>query len=76
MQTLEVIEGGIKDKELEEDIQALVKLALEENGGGGGVDRRIKQSFFSVFKAFYYRAYHDAETTDLHIFKVLFGPVM
>nr|AZB50383.1 terpene synthase 1 [Origanum majorana] len=73
--TLEVIEGGIKDKELEEDIQALVKLALEENGGCG-VDRRIKQSFLSVFKTFYYRAYHDAETTDLHIFKVLFGPVM
>nr|AZB50384.1 terpene synthase 1 [Salvia yangii] len=71
---LEVVDGSIKDKELEQDMQALVKLVLEENGGG--VDRNIKQTFLSVFKTFYYTAYHDDETTDVHIFKVLFGPVV
>lgn len=74
MQMLEVVEGSIKDKELEQDMQALVKLVLEENGGG--MDRSIKQTFLSVFKTFYYSAYHDDETTDAHIFKVLFGPVV
>ncbi|KAL1552548.1 Gly-Xaa carboxypeptidase [Salvia divinorum] len=73
--TLEVVDGGIKDKELEMDMQALVKLVLEENGGSG-VDRNIKNTFLSVFKTFYYSAYHDDETTDVHIFKVLFGPVV
>lgn len=55
-------------------MQTLVKLVLEENGGG--VDRNIKHTFLSVFKTFYYSAYHDDETTDVHIFKVLFGPVV
>ncbi|XP_057799339.1 copalyl diphosphate synthase 2, chloroplastic-like [Salvia miltiorrhiza] len=72
---LEVVDGSIKDKELEQDMQALVKLALEENGGGG-VDRNIKHTFLSVVKTFYYSAYHDDETTDAHIFKVLFEPVV
>nr|AEZ55684.1 copalyl diphosphate synthase 2 [Salvia miltiorrhiza] len=75
MQALEVVDGSIKDKELEHDMQALVKLALEENGGGG-VDRNIKHTFLSVVKTFYYSAYHDDETTDAHIFKVLFEPVV
>nr|A0A1X9IRP7.1 RecName: Full=Copalyl diphosphate synthase 2, chloroplastic; Short=IrCPS2 [Isodon rubescens]APJ36372.1 copalyl diphosphate synthase 2 [Isodon rubescens] len=71
---LEIKDGSIKDKELEEEMQALVKLVLEENGGG--IDRNIKQTFLSVFKTFYYCAYHHAETTDAHIFKVLFEPVV
>ncbi|KAL1536396.1 Gly-Xaa carboxypeptidase [Salvia divinorum] len=66
--------GGVKDKELEHDMQVLVKLVLEENGGG--VDRDIKHTFLSVFKTFYYSAYHDDETTDVHILKVLFKPVV
>ncbi|KAL1532385.1 Gly-Xaa carboxypeptidase [Salvia divinorum] len=73
---LEVVDGSIKDKELEQDMQALVKLVLEENSGGGGVDRNIKHTFLSVFKTFYYNAYHDDETVDAHVFKVLFRPVV
>ncbi|XP_042008580.1 copalyl diphosphate synthase 2, chloroplastic-like isoform X2 [Salvia splendens] len=72
--TLEVVDGGITDKELEQDTQALVKLALEENGGC--IDRNIKQTFLSVFKTCYYSAYHDDETIDVHIFKVLFEPAV
>nr|AFU61897.1 labd-13-en-8-ol diphosphate synthase [Salvia sclarea] len=71
---LQVVDGSIKDKELEQDMQALVKLVLQENGGA--VDRNIRHTFLSVFKTFYYDAYHDDETTDLHIFKVLFRPVV
>ena len=74
VQTLEVVDGGIKDKELEQDMQALVKLALEENGGC--MHRNIKQTFLAVFKTFYYSAYHDDETIDVHIFKVLFEPAV
>nr|AZB50382.1 terpene synthase 1 [Nepeta racemosa] len=73
--TLEIIDGGIRYKELEQEMQALVKLVVEENDGGG-IDRNIKQTFLSVFKNYYYSAYHDAHTTDVHIFKVLFGPVV
>ncbi|XP_047983355.1 copalyl diphosphate synthase 2, chloroplastic-like [Salvia hispanica] len=72
--TMEVVDGGIKDKELEQDMQALVKLALEENGGC--MHRNIKQTFLAVFKTFYYSAYHDDETIDVHIFKVLFEPAV
>lgn len=73
VQTLEVVDGGIKDKELEKDMQALVKLVLEQNGSS--VDINIKHTFLSIFKTFYYSAYHDDETIDVHIFKVLFEPV-
>lgn len=55
-------------------MQALLKLVLEENGGG--FDRNIKQTFLSVFKTFYYCAYHDTEAIDVHIFNVLFRPVV
>nr|AHW04047.1 diterpene synthase TPS2 [Plectranthus barbatus] len=71
---LEIEEGSIKDKEMELEIQTLVKLVLQETSGG--IDRNIKQTFLSVFKTFYYRAYHDAKTIDAHIFQVLFEPVV
>ncbi|KAL0330185.1 UNVERIFIED_CONTAM: (+)-copalyl diphosphate synthase 3, chloroplastic [Sesamum radiatum] len=64
---------SIKDMEIEQDMQALVKLVLEESGG---IDRNLKQTFLSVAKTFYYRAYTAPETIDMHIFKVLFEPVV
>ncbi|KAL0312160.1 UNVERIFIED_CONTAM: Peregrinol diphosphate synthase TPS1, chloroplastic [Sesamum radiatum] len=65
---------SIKDMEIEQDMQALVKLVLEESVGG--IDRNLKQTFLSVAKTFYYRAYTAPETIDMHIFKVLFEPVV
>nr|WCR39981.1 terpene synthase class II ent-copalyl diphosphate synthase [Tectona grandis] len=62
----------IKDKEIEQDMQALVKLVLEESS----IDRNIKQTFLSVAKTFYYCAYFAADIIDVHIFKVLFEPVV
>ncbi|KAK4435739.1 Peregrinol diphosphate synthase TPS1, chloroplastic [Sesamum alatum] len=60
--------------EIEQDMQALVKLVLEEKSGG--IDRSLKQTFLSVAKTFYYKAYTHSETIDMHIFKVLFEPVV
>ncbi|KAL0393921.1 UNVERIFIED_CONTAM: Peregrinol diphosphate synthase TPS1, chloroplastic [Sesamum latifolium] len=59
-------ECRIKDMEIEQDMQALVKLVLEESGG---IDRNLKQTFLSVAKTCYYRAYTALETIDMHIFK-------
>nr|A0A2K9RFZ7.1 RecName: Full=Peregrinol diphosphate synthase TPS1, chloroplastic; AltName: Full=Terpene synthase 1; Short=VacTPS1; Flags: Precursor [Vitex agnus-castus]AUT77120.1 peregrinol diphosphate synthase [Vitex agnus-castus] len=65
--------NSIQDKEIEHDMQALVKSVLEE---AVGIDRNIKQTFLSVAKTYYYGAYIAAETIDVHIFKVLFEPVI
>ncbi|KAL8053437.1 hypothetical protein ABFX02_05G070900 [Erythranthe guttata] len=66
--------SDIKNMEIEQDMQALVKLVLEENG----IDRSIKQTFLSVAKTFYYRAYYinAPEIIDFHISKVLFDPII
>nr|WJZ49116.1 (+)-copalyl diphosphate [Scutellaria barbata] len=66
--------SSIKDKELEHDMQSLVKLVLEKSGGIN--NRKLKQTFLSVAKTYYYRAYNADETMDIHMFKVLFEPVM
>nr|QMW69083.1 terpene synthase 6 [Callicarpa americana] len=65
--------SSIKNKEIEQDMQELVKLVL---GKSVGIDRNVKQKFLSVAKTYYYRAYNAAETMDSHIFKVLFEPVV
>lgn len=65
---------GFKNKELEHDMQTLVKLVLEKSSGG--INRDIKKTFLAVAKTYYYRAYHDAHTMDTHMFKVLFEPVV
>ncbi|KAL7114985.1 hypothetical protein ACP275_04G155500 [Erythranthe tilingii] len=62
----------INDTEIEQDMKAMVKLVTEESG----IDRSIKQTFLSVAKAFYYSAYYDREIIDVHIFKVLFDPII
>ncbi|XP_042004603.1 copalyl diphosphate synthase CPS1, chloroplastic-like [Salvia splendens] len=64
--------AAIKNKELEQDMQMLVKLVLEKSGG---INRNIKKTFLAVAKTYYYRAYHAADTIDTHMFKVLFEPV-
>nr|QEH04693.1 plastid copalyl diphosphate synthase [Salvia sclarea] len=64
--------SSLKNKELEEDMQRLVKLVLQKSGG---INRNIKKTFLAVVKTYYYRAYHAADTIDTHMFKVLFEPV-
>nr|AZB50380.1 terpene synthase 1 [Mesosphaerum suaveolens] len=59
--------------EMREDMQALTKLVIGESCI---VNKNIKQTFLAVAKTFYYRAYFDADTVDLHIFKVLFEPIV
>nr|UNZ11790.1 copalyl diphosphate synthase [Scutellaria barbata] len=66
-------ESSIKNKELEEDMQSLVKLVLQKSVG---LNRKTRQTFLSVVKTYYYRAYYGDETMDAHMFKVLFEPVM
>ncbi|KAI3473001.1 hypothetical protein Pfo_030084 [Paulownia fortunei] len=65
--------SSIRNMEIEQDMQALVKLVLEESVG---IDMNIKKTFLSVAKTFYYSAYIDPEIIDVHIFKVLFEPVV
>nr|AHW04046.1 diterpene synthase TPS1 [Plectranthus barbatus] len=64
---------SIKNKELEEDMQRLVKLVLEKSRVG--INRDMKKTFLAVVKTYYYKAYHSAQAIDNHMFKVLFEPV-
>ncbi|PIN17549.1 Copal-8-ol diphosphate hydratase [Handroanthus impetiginosus] len=65
--------SSLKNMEFEQDMQALVKLVLEESDG---IDLNIKQTFLSVVKTFYYSAYNADDIIDMHIYKVLFEPVV
>ncbi|KAH6757392.1 hypothetical protein C2S52_023458 [Perilla frutescens var. hirtella] len=67
------VKSCIKNKELEHDMQALVKLVLEESVG---INKKMKLTFLSVAKTYYYMAYTAAETVETHIFKVLFEPLV
>ncbi|PIN17901.1 Copal-8-ol diphosphate hydratase [Handroanthus impetiginosus] len=69
----ETAKSSLKNVEFKQDMQTLVKFALEETGG---IHRSIKQTFFSVVKTFYYGAYNADEIIDMHIYKVLFEPVV
>nr|A0A075FAK4.1 RecName: Full=Peregrinol diphosphate synthase CPS1, chloroplastic; AltName: Full=(+)-copalyl diphosphate synthase 1; Short=MvCPS1; Flags: Precursor [Marrubium vulgare]AIE77090.1 peregrinol diphosphate synthase [Marrubium vulgare] len=60
-----------RDKEVEQDMQALAKLVFEESD----LERSIKQTFLAVVRTYYYGAYIAAEKIDVHMFKVLFKPV-
>nr|UVE15960.1 peregrinol diphosphate synthase [Leonurus japonicus] len=60
------------DKEIEQDMQALAKLVFEESG----LERDIKETFLSVVKTYYYGAYIADDKIDVHMFKVLFEPVV
>nr|UVE15961.1 nomal-copalyl diphosphate synthase [Leonurus japonicus] len=77
-QNVQEMQGGIKSKcsiknikEVEGEMQWLVKLVLEKSGLNG----KAKQTFLSIAKTYYYRAYYADQTMDAHIFKVLFEPV-
>ncbi|KAL2489903.1 Ent-copalyl diphosphate synthase [Forsythia ovata] len=63
---------GIKYKEIETDMQALVQLVLQESNEIGS---NIKQTFLMVAKTCYYMAYYDPETIGVHISKVIFESV-
>ncbi|CAA3005710.1 Hypothetical predicted protein [Olea europaea subsp. europaea] len=63
---------GIKYKEIETDMQALVQLVLEETNE---IDSNIKQTFLMVAKTCYYMAFFDQETIGVHISKVIFENV-
>lgn len=52
VQVLEISDGGIEDKELEQDMQSLLQIVLE--GNSGEVERCSKQTFLHVCKTFYY----------------------
>lgn len=59
--------------EIDHDMQTLVKLVIKESVG---VDKNIKQTFLSVARTFYYSSYNAIAIIDLHIFKVLFEPIL
>ncbi|KAL9331777.1 hypothetical protein ACSQ67_001387 [Phaseolus vulgaris] len=60
--------------QIESDMQELVQLVLQNSSDG--VHTNVKNSFLTVAKGFYYRAYCDPETINSHIEKVLFERVM
>lgn len=76
------MKGGIKPKcsiknsikKVEDEMQCLVKLVLEKSAGG--MHGKDKQTFLSIAKTYYYRAYYADDIMDAHIFKVLFEPVV
>ncbi|KAL8503851.1 hypothetical protein ACS0TY_022537 [Phlomoides rotata] len=63
---------SVKDEETEHDMRLLAKLVLEESA----IRKNVKQTFLSVAKTYYYGTYIPTETIDVHIFKVVFEPVV
>ncbi|KAJ9543056.1 hypothetical protein OSB04_022763 [Centaurea solstitialis] len=55
-------------------MEELVKLVLSKSSDD--LDQDLKQTFLSVAKTFYYKAYFDQETINIHISKVLFENVI
>ncbi|PWA50632.1 terpenoid cyclases/protein prenyltransferase alpha-alpha toroid [Artemisia annua] len=60
--------------EVDSKMQELVELVF--NDSLNNLDPSLKEMFLIVVKAFYYRAYFDAETISHHISKVLFDNVI
>lgn len=55
-------------------MQELVQLVLRD--APNDLDRDLKQTFLTVAKTFYYKAYFDQKTINAHISKVLFEIVV
>nr|XP_043635976.1 ent-copalyl diphosphate synthase 1 [Erigeron canadensis] len=59
---------------IDSEMQELVQLVLSNSPEG--LDRDLKQTFLTVARTLYYKAYCDPETIDAHISKVLFENVV
>ncbi|KAI7743734.1 hypothetical protein M8C21_017703, partial [Ambrosia artemisiifolia] len=59
--------------EIESKMQELVQIVLSNSPND--LEPELKQTFLSVAKTYYYRAFYDPETINRHISKVLFTNV-
>ncbi|KAL7122331.1 hypothetical protein ACP275_01G039000 [Erythranthe tilingii] len=61
--------------DIDKDMQLLLKLVLHPNSSCN-LSNDVKQTFFVVVRAFYYKAYFATEQINSHISKVLFEKVV
>ncbi|KAM0027838.1 putative ent-copalyl diphosphate synthase [Helianthus debilis subsp. tardiflorus] len=66
--------GTISYTMIDSEMQELVRLVLRDSPDG--LDQDLKQTFLTVAKTFYYKAYFDPKTINAHISKVLFDIVI
>ncbi|KAL5701876.1 muconate cycloisomerase [Ranunculus cassubicifolius] len=65
--------NNLASKSVEQKMEELVQQVLQ---GNTGINREIKRMFLVVAKSYYYTAYYEPATIDLHISKVLFDRVI
>ncbi|KAD4584469.1 hypothetical protein E3N88_22070 [Mikania micrantha] len=66
---------GTTNMTIDSKMQELVQLVLSDSPDED-LDRDLKQTFLTVARTFYYNAYFDPETINVHINKVLFEIVI
>ncbi|CAH1424305.1 unnamed protein product [Lactuca virosa] len=59
---------------IDSKMQELVQLVLSDSPDD--LDQDLKQTFLTVAKTFYYKAYCDPETINVHISKVMFETII
>ncbi|CAI9103608.1 OLC1v1002125C1 [Oldenlandia corymbosa var. corymbosa] len=68
--------GRINSEEIDKSMQELLQLVVQNESSDDIIDRNVKETFLIVARAYYYTAFIDKKTLNIHIAKVFFEPIL